>query len=237
MSKMNDIVFFNKLRGVIKNGWYTIPEDAGYGGTGGPGLLLEDLTGIDRNNRDGPDSGVWELKFHSGKSPLTLFHLTPQPNGIMHQFVRGYGWLDSKGRTSFRHTIWGNSSRGFKIVNDVNRIIVRNEDPVADIDITPPYWTHDNLMNAFVYKLRRLAVVHGTKHKGKVKYEYARLYWEPKITDFISAIERGIIAIDFDARTNLSGMGLRDHGTKFRIKIEDLNSIYSKNEKLDKQSP
>ena len=233
---MNDIAFFNKLREVIENGWYVIPEDTGYGGTGGPGLLLEDLIGIDRNNRDGPDSGVWELKFHSGKSPLTLFHLTPQPKRVMHEFVRGYGWPDSKGRTSCRHTIWGNSSRGFKIVNDVNRIIVRNEGPVADIDITPPYWTHDNLINAFVYKLRRLAVVHGTKRKGKVRYEYARLYSEPKTTDFISAIERGLIAIDFDARTNLSGMGLRDHGTKFRIKIEDLSSIYLKNEKFDKQS-
>jgi hypothetical protein len=236
MSKMNDNAFFNKLREVIDNGWYVIPEDTGYGGTGGPGLLLEDLIGIDRNNRDGPDSGVWELKFHSGKSPLTLFHLTPQPKGVMHEFVRGYGWPDLKGRTSFRHTIWGSSSRGFKIANDVNRIIVRNEGPVADIKITPPYWAHDNLMNAFVYKLRRLALVHGTKRKGKVRYEYARLYWEPKITDFISAIERGLIAIDFDARTNLSGMGLRDHGTKFRIKIEDLSSLYLKNEKFDQQS-
>jgi hypothetical protein len=32
-------------------------------------------------------------------------------------------------------------------------------------------------------------------------------------------------------------MGLRDHGTKFRIKIEDLHSVYSKNEKFDKQTP
>ena len=234
MSKMNDTTFFNKLREVIENGWYTIPEDVGYGGTGGPGLLLEDLIGIDRNNRDGPDSGIWELKFHSGKSPLTLFHLTPQPKGIMHQFVRGYGWPDSKGRTSFRHTIWGCSPRGFKIINDVNRIIVRNIGPDVDIDITPPYWTHDNLMTAFAYKLRRLAVVHGTKRKGKVKYEYARLYWEPILTNIINAIERGLIAIDFDARTNITGMGLRDHGTKFRIKIEDLHSVYSKNKKFDK---
>jgi len=234
MSKLNDTAFFNKLREIIKNGWYTIPVDAGYGGTGGPGLLLQDLIGIDKNNRDGPDSGVWELKFHSGNSPLTLFHLTPQPRGIMHQFVRGYGWPDSKGRTSFRHTIWGNSTRGFKIVNDASCIIVRNESPDADRDITPPHWTHDNLTNAFVYKLRRLAVVHGTKRKGKVKYEYARLYWEPIISKFFNAIEHGKIAIDFDARTNLSGMGLRDHGTKFRIKIEDLDSIYLKNEKFDK---
>jgi hypothetical protein len=230
---MSDAVFFDKLREVIGKGWITIPDDAGYGGTGGPGLLLEDLIGIDRNNRDGPDSGVWELKYHSGTAPLTLFHLSPQPQGIMHQVVRAYGWPDPKGRTSFRHTIWGKSPKGFEIVNDVNRIIVRNTGPDVDSDITPPYWTHDSLMNAFVYKLRRLAVVHGTKRKGKVKYEYARLYREPKISDFVSAIERGLVAIDFDARTNLSGMGLRDHGTKFRIKLDDLHSIYTKNEKFD----
>ena len=233
MAFMSDSTFFNKLREVIGKGWITIPDNGGYGGTGGPGILLQDLIGIDRSNRDGPDSGVWELKYHSGTSPLTLFHLSPQPRGIMHQIVRGYGWPDSKGCTSFRHTIWGKSQRGFIIVNDVNCIIVRNIGPNADADITPPYWTHDSLMNAFVYKLRRLAVVHGTKRKGKVKYEYARLYWEPIISDFINAIERGLIAIDFDARTNLSSMALRDHGTKFRIKLDDLHYIYSKNKKFD----
>ena len=44
-----------------------------------------------------------------------------------------------------------------------------------------------------------------------------------------TVIERGIIAIDFDARTNLEGQGLRHHGTKFRVKPDDLRHLYSEN--------
>jgi len=29
--------------------------------------MLEELIGINRNNRDGPDTGVWELKYHKGR--------------------------------------------------------------------------------------------------------------------------------------------------------------------------
>ncbi len=37
------------------------------------------------------------------------------------------------------------------------------------------------------------------------------------------------MAIDFDARTtDGSGLGLRDHGTKFRINIDDLQHLYGK---------
>ncbi len=149
----------------------------------------------------------------------------------MHHIVRGYGWLDDQGRTSFRHTIWGSSPRGFRVISDSSRIIVRNEGPDNDPDIVPPFWTHDSLMNAFVYKLRRLAVVHGRKKNGKVKYESVHLHREPNISDFINAIERGMIPIDFDARTQLKGNGLRDHGTKFRIKLDDLRPLHESTNK------
>lgn len=233
MAVISDADFFARLRGVIERGPIPLPDYPGYRGTGGPGLLLEELIGIDRNKRDGPDTGVWELKYHGGSAPLTLFHLTPQPQGNMHQVVRGYGWDDGKGRTSFRHTIWGTSPRGFRVVNDSNRIIVRNEGENADPDIVPPYWTHDSLINAFIYKLRRLAVVHGRKRDGHVQFQSARLHWEPSASKLIEAMERGLIAIDFDARTNVTGRGLRDHGTKFRIMIDNLGFLYSKSQRFD----
>ena len=233
MVAISEADFFARLRDVIGKGWIQIPDSQGYRGSGGPGLILEEMIGVDPNNRDGPDTGIWELKYHGGTAPITLFHLTPQPKGNMHEVVRGYGWLDAQGRTSFRHTVWGTSPRGFCVVNDSSRIIVRNEGPDADPGIISPYWTHDSLVNAFVYKLRRLAVVHGTKRNGMVRYESARLHWEPNTTSFIAAIEQGVVAIDFDARTNLTGCGLRDHGTKFRIKIDDLKHLYSRNRRFD----
>ena len=232
MVAIDDNIFFARLREILAKGWIDIPDRPGYGGTGGPGLLLESLIGINRSNRDGPDTGIWELKYHGGNSPLTLFHLTPSPKKIMHQLVRGYGWPDAKDRTSFRHTIWGESPLGFKIINEQNKIIVRNIGPNADPSIADPYWTHDSLINAFVYKLRRLAVIHGRKSKNRVRYDSARLHSEPNIYGFINSIEKGLIAVDFDARTNLTGSGLRDHGTKFRIKLDDLQHLYSESQKF-----
>ncbi|MEG9884594.1 MAG: MvaI/BcnI family restriction endonuclease [Hyphomicrobiales bacterium] len=61
-----------------------------------------------------------------------------------------------------------------------------------------------------------------------VKYGNARLCWEPNATGFINAIDQGIIAIDFDAHTQATGRGLRDHGTKFRIKPDGLERLYSR---------
>ena len=117
-----------KLRGVIDKGWMPLPDRPGYRGSGGPGLFLESMIGIDPNNRDGPDAGAWELKYHSGSAPITLFHLTPQPKGNMHRVVRFHGWDDGKGRISVRHTIWGRSTKGFRVVSDSNWIIVCHEE-------------------------------------------------------------------------------------------------------------
>ncbi|MEM7496325.1 MAG: MvaI/BcnI family restriction endonuclease, partial [Myxococcota bacterium] len=181
MKQLPDAELFSKLRDTIRTGTYVIPDRLGYRGTGGPGLLLENILGFEPNNRDGPDSGKWEIKFHGGSSPLTLFHKTPEPKGNMHSFVRLCGWPDKHGRTSFRHTIYGKSERGFEIVSEGGRILIRN---LNHRDLISPYWTHDTILNAFAYKLRRLAIVHGsvTKKSRTVTYESACLYWEPSIT-------------------------------------------------------
>lgn len=228
MSFVADADLYARLRGILTRGWITIPDYHGYRGTGAPGTILEELLGIDGTNRDTPDSGKWEIKFHSQSSLLTLFHLEAQPKGHMHHMVRKFGWLDAKGRTSFRHTIHGRSDKGFYVMNESNRLTVRN-DSVSDM--VWPYWTHDSLMNAFAAKFRRLIVVKGKKQNGQVKYETAHLYWEPQITLFVEAVEKGIIAVDFDARTN-NGRGLRNHGTKFRIQYDNLRHIYNNQQKF-----
>jgi hypothetical protein len=71
-----------------------------------------------------------------------------------------------------------------------------------------------------------------------VTYQTARLHWEPNITQFINAVQQGIIAVDFDARTvGGDSRALRDHGTKFRIKVDDLSYLYSKSERFDAGTP
>ena len=223
---MKDTVLYARLRDILKKGWLQIPDYYGYGGTGAPGKILEELLGIDGSNLDTPDAGRWEIKFHSGTAPITLFHLEAEPNGHMHMMVRTFGWIDKNGRTSFRHTIWGKSSLGLYVVSESNRITVRHPE-VADI--VWPYWTHDRLMNAFAAKMRRLIAVKGRRRTSEglkyVRYDSAFLYWEPQISMFTDAINKGIVAIDFDARTN-NGRGLRNHGTKFRVNAENLSNLY-----------
>ena len=94
-----------------------------------------------------------------------------------------------------------------------------------------PYWTHDRLLNAFGSKFRRLLVVKGTRQPKRMRYESARLYWEPQIRLFVEAVARGIVTIDFDARTN-NGRGLRNHGTKFRIRHDDLHHLYHQHQQF-----
>ncbi len=44
-------------------------------------------------------------------------------------------------------------------------------------------------------------------------------------------IEKGLVAVDFDAYIKDSG-SVRDHGTKFRIAVSDIQKIYEKSEKI-----
>lgn len=225
---VQDNELYNRLDEVLRAGWFVIPPDQGYGGTGGPGRFLEHLLGLDGGNSDTPDAGKWEIKFHGGTSPVTLFHKEGQPKGHLEKVVAHYGWKDKQGRIAFRHTIWGRTDRGFVVVNTGETVSVTNlRDPIAEL----PYWEHDTLVTAFAHKLRRLIVVHGKKSKGRVKYERATIYTEPFSTKFPQAIVDGIVAVDFDARTKshdrtIDNGKLRNHGTKFRIKEKDLPFLY-----------
>ena len=224
MIALSDGVLYARLREILESGWIPVPKTPGFGGSGAPGKLLENLLGINGGNFDSPDAGRWEIKFHSGTALITLFHLEAKPSGHMHDLIREFGWKDAQGRTSFRHTIRGKSDKGFQIFNINDQITVRNSNNA----ITEwPYWTHDKLISAFVGKLRRLIVVKGQRKKDQVLYKTAHLYQDPRATTFTTAIENGTIAIDFDARTT-DGKGLRNHGTKFRISFDDLCKLYHK---------
>lgn len=219
---------YGRLDVVISQGWHDIPATGGYGGSGGPGKLLEHLLGLDGGNSDTPDGGKWEIKFHGGSSPLTLFHKEGQPKCYIDAMVKHYGWPDKMDRISFRHTLWGQSSMGFKVECERDQVILTNKtNPMNML----PYWSKDTLRNAFIGKLRRLILVKGKKKGQQVTYESAVLFSEPKSEDFIKGLEQGVVAIDFDARSkkpnpDVDGWSIRNHGTKFRIKVIDLPKIY-----------
>lgn len=219
---------FRRLTEIVQHGVYTMPT-AKYSGTGGPGLYLEDLLGLTTGNRDLPDSLGWELKFYNRKTNLiTLFHKEPQPEGILRYLVSKYGWKDSQGRLSFRHTIAGKSDR-FEVDGDSGQVVVRPLQGNGPV----PYWTHDDILGAVGAKLRRLVLVRGEKRGQKVTYDRIDIFEDLQLSYFIYEIVRGVIRIDFDARE--SGVGskaLRNHGTKFRVEPDNVCRLYAKKERI-----
>lgn len=214
---------FRIIRDIIRMDMIDIPPQ--FRGTGAPGDTLEFLLNVKRNNYDSPDLKDWEVKFHGGKSLLTLLHKDPQPTGILEKIVDNYGWKNKEGEISFRHTIRGKSKRGFVVNNIGNKITATN---INDKTIVP-YWEHNVILNTLAAKLRRLILVHGTvsPDKRKVTYKSATAYWDLKLMEICNHIKEGIIFLDFDARTTKGrGTSLRNHGTKFRINIKNINLIY-----------
>jgi len=101
---------------------YDLPQT----GTGAPGMLLEHLLGIESSNDDLPDASGGKIKFHGENSLLTLFHLNPTPVNVIKALIEKHGWTDKDGRRCFRHMISGLSDRGFYVVNEGGRLIVRH---------------------------------------------------------------------------------------------------------------
>lgn len=223
---------FKEIQRILQMGLVVMPIGKSFGGHGAPGRLLEQLLGIVENNMDSPDLKDWEVKFHGGGTLITLFHKDPQPRGVVRLLVHEHGWNDEKNRISFRHTLGGESPRGFYVVNDSDRIIVRHRTK----DTVNPYWKHNTLLNIAGAKLRRLIVVKGklVKHPVRaVTFTEATAYWDFNVSGFFDAIVKGKILIDFDARTKEgAGSGLRNHGTKFRIHPDNLLAMFEHSKKI-----
>lgn len=224
---------FKEVTGLL-GGWRNIPMEKGFGGTGAPGRLLEHLLDIKANNQDLPDAGRWEVKFSSKQSYLTLFHLEPCPRNpsVVDELVRSAGWKTTNGLTAFRHTVWGESNRGFKVHVDDNAVSVKHE-KYPDLI---PKWDIDDLMNTAVTKLRNLLLINGEKRTiggmRQVKFDTAHAYSKFRYNNFLRGLKEGWICIDFDARTKPSN-SIRNHGTKFRIRHKDISRIYAEYTKLN----
>ncbi|MEO5857982.1 MAG: MvaI/BcnI family restriction endonuclease [Pyrinomonadaceae bacterium] len=226
---VNKSALYTRLREILALGWQEMPKGvARYNGTGGPGNFLEDLIGLKAGNQDIADVLGWEVKYYTPQSHLiTLFHKEAGPFGIMRYMVSKHGWKDKENRLSFRHTIHGRSDR-FEVVNDAGQIIVRplkGNGPV-------PVWTHDDLLNA-AGKLKRLLLVKGERKGQQVRFIHADCFENLHLTLFVAEMVNGTIVIDFDAREAKPGSaGLRNHGTKFRIKPQNICRIYLKKERF-----
>jgi len=146
---------------------------------------------------------------------------------------------------SFRQTInaLSRTDRGFGIVVDrqnrkvivsfdATKVDARHEAWMETVrqraglgELSPqPYWGFDDLFHKAGTKLLNCFYVRAkVKREGRKEYyHYCDILMLQRFSleKFISAIERGFILIDFDARTG------HNHGTKFRLRQDKFPELY-----------
>jgi hypothetical protein len=150
---------------------------------------------------------------------------------------------------SFRSTTSANkfTSRGFTVVVDHQQRKIRFVFDSAKADISDskiaswlksvesrvglgqfnpePYWGFDDLRDLMGEKARNCfyIIADSKLERGREYFSYQSLLMLSGFSfdNFLSCIERGIIQVDFDARTR------HNHGTKFRIKQGFWKELYS----------
>ena len=153
----------------------------------------------------------------------------------------------SKNERSFRQTIncKNKSDRGFGVVVDrkekkvcvsfdSNSVSPRHHEWLKNVknkvglgELNPqPYWGFDDIFHKAGTKLLNCFFVRAEveKTEGKEYFNYSEITMLQKFSleKFIQALERGIIYVDFDARTG------HNHGTKFRIRQNVWPELYEK---------
>lgn len=225
---MTDDELFERLRAEIAGGWIAIPDEKGWRGSDAPGKLLRRRIGFAGGSPDLPNAGTWHLRFFGGGGPgglVTLFGSMGEPEGYLESLVLHFGRVRGDG-VSFMHTIRGESSKGFRVVNEGMCVSLRNESAPY---LTLPSWTHDSLKRSFARKYGRLIVARGQVRKNprEVNYGRADVYFEPRTDDVPAMVADGRIAVEFNVKT--AGMDrLRDHGPRFRVRFGDLPDLYDR---------
>lgn len=202
-------------------------------GDGRAGVLLEELLGISGGNLDVADAVGIELKTTMNpNTPLTLFHKDPKPRGkdsAMKQLVARYGWpSEHHGApvTSFRATVWGRwedarTGRILRISADNDRVVLTENGQER------AHWDSNDLFASASAKLRNMMFVEAkVADGGMISYVSAQLFESFQPFKFLKAIDEGLVAIDFDARTKPGSESLRNHGTKFRIRERDIIKLF-----------
>lgn len=73
----------------------------------------------------------------------------------------------------------------------------------------------------------------GEKRNRDVRFRRADCFQNLHLTLLLSEMVNGTIAIDFDARQSKPGSdGLRNHGTKFRVRPDNVCRLYLKKERF-----
>ena len=206
------------------------------------GNAFEDLVGKEEDNKSEADFYGIELKSHRTitQSMVSLFSKSPSsPKGVNTYLREKYGVSeDLFGMNVLNTTISGareNTHRGghgfMAVVNRAERRIYLQVRDLTTGEIIPDnvYWDFTVLERALEKKLSKIAILYGDeKDEGGVHYvRYTKmlLFSGLTIEKMLRSIEVGDLKIDIRIGVYHTGKNkgkTHDHGTAFRIQLEDL---------------
>ena len=203
-------------------------------GDGAAGNTFEDELGLEENNIAAPDIDDYELKVkRKGASGLqTLFNKEGEWQMKQIEFLEQYGFPHTKyiGEKSGQSTVTKTPNiRGFYFTTDDNYLYAKCG------NVTFVKWNWNKLVEQFGKKFPNCIKVlaETKKEKGIEYFHYNEAYLFKGTTKekFRELIEGDLICIDFRLYTQYNkNKGIRNRGTAFRIKHEDMDRLFVKEE-------
>lgn len=204
-------------------------------GPTGIGHTLEQELHLTETNLAIPDiGGRVELKAtrkNSG-SLVTLFTFNRAVWQIhQKEIIEKYGYIDEKNRQSLYSTVfYGHPNpQNFRIELNKSKNKVHL---YYSTDILLATWSAYTIVGKFITKLERLLVVladskiNDKTGKEEFLFNEAYILSNPSPENFLTAFENSQVAIDLRMHLKDTG-GVRNHGTGFRIKENNIINLYS----------
>lgn len=219
----------------------------------GIGKTFEDYLGVDENNNKAPDFAGFEVKSKRAEtsSYLTLFTKSPSQPPKVNTYLRdtyGESYEDNPNLKRLHTSIFSSKCNtyrgiyGFIIINDkVNkRVVIEVRNLQSNQVDRSAYWTYEELDTCLNTKLKALFFVYADSkiEKGEEYFHYtkAKIYLKSSLSKLLQLIDDGKLMVDIRIGSYKSGKNKgkpHDHGTGFRIKPVDLDSLYE--EKIEIQ--
>ncbi len=221
---MNIDTIRNKLSEIKKRGFIKTLRK----GATGIGYTLETLLGIKENNVSSPDLGKIELKTqrenHSGMTTLFTFNNKSWKIPPL-EAIKKYGSFDKNGRLGMYYTMGMKpNSAGLFLLVDKEEVSVRHID--GNIVAT---WKLEEIEKRFKLKVTNLLLV---KAQSELRDNIEYFYYD-RARLLSGGTSKSILKNQFeneqllvDLRLHDKGTSARNHGTGFRIYMDNIENIY-----------
>lgn len=227
--------FIEKYKEICDLGWIKTHR----AGDTGIGKTLEDLLGIEENNKGEPDFGDYELKASrvkaSNTSMLTLF--TKEPNDSVTKLFEKFSY-EEKGKPKLHATL--SADKYSTIKNNVQLKINIKNNKVSIVDNSQKeyaYWEYSALKEQISNKYKNKFIYAKALSRNKEKDEEFRFILAYKVDinfeKFENLLKEGKIYVDIRIGRYPNGK-IHNHGTGFRVKQDDIFRFFTAEIIVDK---